>query len=109
MSMSSYMNPFEADCVVELVRYIVRQGYETDEIAVLTPYTGQLLLLRKCLAEASMMVAVNERDLEDLSAMGLDDVILDDQSLSQNFIDSRSACSCCYNLGYKISMSVGWP
>jgi superfamily I DNA and/or RNA helicase len=68
---SSKQNVFEAHAVVELVRYAVQQGYKSEEIAVITPYTGQLLLLRKLLSESHMMVAIGDRDLEDLDASGL--------------------------------------
>lgn len=38
------------------------QGYRPDEIAVLVPYVGQLMVLRRKLAAVSMTVVVDERD-----------------------------------------------
>ena len=34
----SYMNLFEAEMVLVLVKHLVRQGYKPEQIAVLTPY-----------------------------------------------------------------------
>jgi AAA domain len=34
----SYVNVFEAQMVLKLVKHLVRQGYKPDELAVLTPY-----------------------------------------------------------------------
>jgi hypothetical protein len=48
----------------------VRQGYKPDQIAVLTPYVGQLLLIRKKLSSANMIVALDERDLQEIEAKG---------------------------------------
>jgi superfamily I DNA and/or RNA helicase len=43
-SASSKKNLFEAQMTLKCVRYLGQQGYRTDEIAVLTPYLGQLRL-----------------------------------------------------------------
>jgi hypothetical protein len=67
---TSKTNEFEADFIVQLVKYTVRQGYKPDEIAVLTPYVGQLLLLRKKLSTANIVVALDERDLQEIEAKG---------------------------------------
>lgn len=34
----SYANDFEAKMVVALARHLIRQGYQPEELAVLTPY-----------------------------------------------------------------------
>ena len=45
----SHSNIWEVDMVHALVRHIVRQGeYKSTDIAVLTPYTGQLGYVEKC-------------------------------------------------------------
>ena len=54
--------------VVSLVRYVVRQGYKPHEIAIITPYVGQLLLLRRLLARANIMLFLDERDVEEAEA-----------------------------------------
>ena len=44
---TSYSNPHEAKYTAELARYFLNQGYEREQITILTPYMGQVLLLRK--------------------------------------------------------------
>jgi len=48
---SSKQNTFEAEMVLKCVRYLGQQGYGTDKIVILTPYLGQLQLLREKLSE----------------------------------------------------------
>ena len=56
-----------------LVSHIVRQNaFKPDEIAVLTPYLGQLRKLKARLGQ-SFEVFVGGRDVEDLQRKGLDD------------------------------------
>jgi hypothetical protein len=46
----SASNPWEVDLVHAMVRHVVRQGvYRSSDIAVLTPYTGQLQKLRSAM------------------------------------------------------------
>ncbi|KAI0869260.1 P-loop containing nucleoside triphosphate hydrolase protein [Hypoxylon argillaceum] len=47
---SSKQNVYEADMVLKCVRYLGQQNYKTDNIVILTPYLGQLSLLREMLA-----------------------------------------------------------
>ncbi|KAK9802792.1 hypothetical protein WJX73_006176 [Symbiochloris irregularis] len=65
----SHVNKWEGDMVAAVALHLVRQGcYGPDDIAVLTPYLGQLLLLRKAL-ERHTVVHLEEADaklLEDL-------------------------------------------
>ncbi|KAI9862170.1 MAG: hypothetical protein M1813_004946 [Trichoglossum hirsutum] len=64
--MQSKTNDWEAGMVKALVRHLCRQGkYKSGEIAVLTPYLGQLRKLRDTLEEEVELV-IGERDLEDL-------------------------------------------
>lgn len=80
---SSYSNTFEVEMVCALVSHLVKQGQRrADEIAVLTPYLGQLRKLRSRLSGLFELV-VAERDDEDLLRLGLDeggDVPLDKTS-----------------------------
>ena len=56
--------------VFALVRHLVRQGvYRSSDIAVLTPYLGQLRKLRLSLSSFAE-VMINDRDTEDLSLDG---------------------------------------
>jgi len=67
--MKSKSNMWEARMVTALVRHLCRQGkYKPGEIAVLTPYMGQLKLLKDMLGEM-MELIIGERDLEELHAL----------------------------------------
>ncbi|KAF8856068.1 P-loop containing nucleoside triphosphate hydrolase protein [Acephala macrosclerotiorum] len=69
----SRTNSFEVDMVEALVAHLVRQGtYGNEDIAVLTPYLGQLQKIRKRLA-STFAIVVGDRDIEDLEAEGLED------------------------------------
>jgi AAA domain len=69
-STSSKRNPFEAEITLKCVRYLGQQGYRTDNIAVLTPYLGQLRLLLDELAKDNDPV-LNDLDSHDLVRAGL--------------------------------------
>ena len=45
--LQSYSNNHEAEFLVALCEYLLRQGYERKQITILTMYTGQLLLLQE--------------------------------------------------------------
>ncbi|KAI6373349.1 hypothetical protein MCOR31_003262 [Pyricularia oryzae] len=65
---TSKTNKWEVDMVVPLVRHLVRQGkYSQSDIAVLTPYAGQLRSLRKAL-DSEFDIFVSDRDEEALAA-----------------------------------------
>ncbi|TLD25489.1 hypothetical protein PspLS_05703 [Pyricularia sp. CBS 133598] len=65
---TSKTNQWEVDMVVPLVRHLVRQGmYAQSDIAVLTPYAGQLRNLRKALSR-EFDIFVSDRDEEALAA-----------------------------------------
>ncbi|CAI2180938.1 10853_t:CDS:10 [Funneliformis geosporum] len=52
-AMQSHANTYEVQMVVEMVKYFVRNGYnKPDDIAVLTPYLGQMIKIRDALAES---------------------------------------------------------
>ncbi|KAI1740762.1 P-loop containing nucleoside triphosphate hydrolase protein [Xylaria scruposa] len=48
---SSKQNLYEADMVLKCVRYLGQQNYKTDNLVILTPYLGQLSLLRDMLSQ----------------------------------------------------------
>lgn len=67
----SHSNQWEVDMATALVRHLVRQGeYNSNDIALLTPYTGQLRKLRASLSK-DFEICLSERDLETLAAEGL--------------------------------------
>ncbi|KAI0139324.1 P-loop containing nucleoside triphosphate hydrolase protein [Xylariaceae sp. FL1272] len=50
-AIASKQNRFEAEMVLNVVRYMGQQGYKTENIVILTPYLGQLRLLREMLSK----------------------------------------------------------
>ncbi|KAL2856859.1 AAA domain-containing protein [Aspergillus pseudodeflectus] len=66
----SKRNTFGAQLVLKIVRYIGQQGYGTNKLVVLTPYLGQLHLLREELRKESDPV-LNDLDSYDLVRAGL--------------------------------------
>ena len=71
---TSKKNKFEVDMIVKIVRYLKQQGYDSSEITVLTPYLGQLVVLREGLG-ASNEVAFSEMDTEELQVAGLAELL----------------------------------
>lgn len=73
VKMGSHSNHWEVEMTHGLVRHLVRQShYSTKDIAVLTPYTGQLQKLRRALG-ASFEVVLSEKDKDALIRDGLDE------------------------------------
>ena len=69
----SHSNLWEVDMVHALVRHIVRQGtYSSTDIAVLTPYTGQLQKLRTKM-RGDFEIVLSDRDQETLAKDGFDE------------------------------------
>ncbi|KAF9106327.1 hypothetical protein BGX27_009208 [Mortierella sp. AM989] len=64
--MQSFANTFEVEMVETLAQYLIKNGYDKPgDIAVLTPYLGQLSKLRDHLRN-SFMLMIDERDQEQL-------------------------------------------
>jgi hypothetical protein len=73
--LTSRTNSFEVDMVMALVKHLTQQGvYIPTDIAVLTPYLGQLRKLRKRLS-STHSILLNDRDVDELArdATGDDD------------------------------------
>lgn len=69
----SKSNAWEVEMTAALVSHLVRQGvYSSEDIAILTPYLGQLQKLKKRL-QSSFALVVGDRDAEELQAKGLED------------------------------------
>ncbi|KAI9743632.1 MAG: hypothetical protein M1818_002948 [Claussenomyces sp. TS43310] len=67
----SRTNTFEVDMIAALVSHLVKQGtYGSEDIAIITPYLGQLQKIKKRLAN-SFEIVVGDRDQEELEAKGL--------------------------------------
>lgn len=69
-SFSSKRNTFEAEMVLQCVRYLAQQGYGTNRLVVLTPYLGQLQLLHQLLSKHNDPI-LNDPDSYDLVRAGL--------------------------------------
>jgi hypothetical protein len=69
-STSSKQNTFEVKMVLKIVRYLVQQGYKTDELVVLTPYLGQLQKLREVLKQEAEL-ELNDMDMKELIRAGV--------------------------------------
>lgn len=66
----SHVNEFEVEMTAVLVSHLVRQGkYSQGDIAVITPYLGQLRQLRRRM-ESMFEICLNERDARELEALG---------------------------------------
>ncbi|KAI0156596.1 AAA domain-containing protein [Xylariaceae sp. FL1272] len=59
---TSHTNSFEVAMTMSLVQHLIRQGtYAPDDIAVITPYLGQLHRLHREM-QTSFQISVGERD-----------------------------------------------
>ncbi|KAL7627407.1 hypothetical protein AAE478_001600 [Parahypoxylon ruwenzoriense] len=67
---SSKHNVFEVEMVLKCIRYLGQQNYKTTDIVVLTPYLGQLSLLRKSLSKDHDPI-LNDFDSHDLVQAGI--------------------------------------
>lgn len=77
---TEFWNKFEVEMTTELVHHLVRQGeYQADEIAVITPYQGQLKHLRDSLS-ASYAIVLGEKDVEELEVEALKPVVINGMS-----------------------------
>ncbi|EMC99766.1 hypothetical protein BAUCODRAFT_348596 [Baudoinia panamericana UAMH 10762] len=66
----SHTNEYEVEMVAGVAKHLVQQGvYRSEEIAIITPYLGQLRKLRQKLSSAFHIV-LNERDVEELQREG---------------------------------------
>ncbi|EGO55979.1 hypothetical protein NEUTE1DRAFT_68071 [Neurospora tetrasperma FGSC 2508] len=87
----SYSNAWEAEMATALVRHIVRQGeYSSSDIALLTPYTGQLQKLRAALSK-DFEVFLSDRDMEKMVLDGFgDDTAKDIDPTSHKTVEKKA-------------------
>lgn len=84
----SKSNAREVEMVHALVRHIVRQGvYDSKDIAVLTPYTGQLQKLRAAM-RSSFEIVLSDRDQDALEKDGFE--VRDTDQVNEEVIASNS-------------------
>ncbi|KAK3493497.1 P-loop containing nucleoside triphosphate hydrolase protein [Neurospora crassa] len=67
----SKKNTFEAQMVLECIKFFGQQGYSADKIVILTPYLGQLRVLQDLLRENQHDPALSEMDKLELLRAGL--------------------------------------
>ncbi|KAM3466603.1 hypothetical protein NHJ6243_000658 [Beauveria neobassiana] len=67
---TSKQNRFEAEMILKTVKYLGQQGYKTENMVVLTPYLGQLRLLREMLGRENDPL-LNDLDSHELIRAGL--------------------------------------
>ena len=80
----SHSNEWEVEMTHALVRHIVRQGiYSSNDIAVLTPYMGQLQKLRTKMRN-DFEIVISDRDQETLvkQMFGVEDILSGDDRTS---------------------------
>ncbi len=81
------MNTYEVKMVVEIVRYLVNNGYtEPKDIAVLIPYLGQIIKIRGVL-EKSFAVIIDERDAKEIAEFEVQD---DENDYEASFATKKS-------------------
>ena len=61
---TTHVNPFEADYLVKLCHYLLKQGYQPGVITILTMYQGQLLELKR---------KMRRKDFEGVRVAAVDD------------------------------------
>ncbi|KAK3345693.1 P-loop containing nucleoside triphosphate hydrolase protein [Neurospora tetraspora] len=67
----SKKNTFEAQMVLECIKFFGQQGYPADKLVILTPYLGQLRVLQDLLRENQHDPALSEMDKLELLRAGL--------------------------------------
>jgi len=67
----SKRNPFEAEMVLNCVKYLGQQGYATTQIVVLTPYLGQLRTIQDLLRDNNLYADISDMDRAELVRAGL--------------------------------------
>lgn len=66
-------NSHEAQLVVAIVRYLLQQGYNHDQVVVLTPYVGQMQEINRRLRDANLHALISDMDQEEIDDHGDDE------------------------------------
>jgi hypothetical protein len=98
----SKSNDWEVLFVQALVRHLVRQGiYKSEDVAVLTPYTGQLQKLRAAM-RGDFEVVISDRDREALVKDGFEaDVELSDEAKDDSKRSPKESATEAQSRGQK--------
>lgn len=65
-SMTSKVNSIEAEMMARTAKYLVQQGYSNKSIILLTPYLGQLTMIRDCLHKQKFDAELSALDIKEL-------------------------------------------
>ncbi|KAG0380217.1 hypothetical protein BGX24_009554 [Mortierella sp. AD032] len=88
--MQSYANTFEVKMVEALAHYLIKNGYDQPgDIAVLTPYLGQLSKLREHLKKSFMLV-IDDRDMEQLEENEAEEGIVSEAAAAPSTIGVKN-------------------
>lgn len=107
LTTKSHSNKYEVDMIIEIVKFFVRNGYtKQDDIAVLTPYLGQMVKLRDAL-KTTFTVVIDERDSQDLAEMEDENEDRKEEKTENNPVENISIATkkslnqqVCMKLGY---------
>jgi len=94
---SSKVNKHEVGMVREIVRYFLRQSYQAADVVVLTPYLGQLALIREELKKIKIVVDVNELDSQELQRADMA------TSAAEARMESRTGGASLGSLGVRVA------
>jgi len=83
---TSKSNEFEASYLASLCRYLILQGYVTDQITVLTTYIGQMFLLKKTLLKFSNCKGIRVTCVDNFQGEENDIILL---SLVRSNVESK--------------------
>ena len=74
LGMETKINTFEVDMVVAIAKYIIQQGqYSAKQVTILTPYLGQLSLIRNKLEQSNIGSFLSDNDFDDMAQIDLTD------------------------------------
>ncbi|EGZ19855.1 hypothetical protein PHYSODRAFT_298238 [Phytophthora sojae] len=71
-STSSHSNEYEVEYIVATLKFLLQQGYQSCDIALLTPYVGQLMKIRSAL-KGEFVLELNELDQQEIQRTFGDD------------------------------------
>jgi superfamily I DNA and/or RNA helicase len=104
---SSKTNQFEAHVALNLVEYFIQQGYKAEDIVVLTPYLGQLVLIRSLIKKSHHLDAkLTEMDYRELMEQMALDCSFSDSDYDEFYYSSfvgLEVSSCITNSSKKAS------
>ena len=80
-NLTTKTNKYEAELTLQIVRFLLLQGYGAEQIVVLTPYLGQLMVFKDLMAIVlkDATALLSDRDIEEL-----EDLEESERSKSQN-------------------------